>query len=323
MGKRVNILVTAVSRRVALIRAFKAGLLKLGLEGNIVACDVDPLSAGISFCDKFRLVPLSTNSDYINSVIDVCKQESISLLIPTIDEEIIFFGKHKKRFEDIGVKIPVVDEEVGDICNDKYKTYIHFKKHNLPIAKTYLPEELKDINLEYPLFIKPRIGRGAIGTHPVNNKKELDFFLHYVGDPIVQPLLTGKEYTIDVLSDFDGKVISVVPRQRLVIRSGVSDRGITCKNGELIELSKTVAETLRLIGPSNLQCKVDDNGKATFFEVNPRFSGAIQLTIKAGADFPAMILRMLNEKAEPEIGNFEDGLTMVSYEDSIYHAPKG
>ncbi|GMT41736.1 MAG: hypothetical protein IEMM0002_0147 [bacterium] len=123
---------------------------------------------------------------------------------------------------------------------------------------------------------------------------------------------------MDVLCGFDGRVISVVPRERLVIRSGVSDRGRTEKNKKLIDLSAKVAETLGIIGAANLQCKVD-GGKITYFEVNPRFSGAIQLTIKAGADFPAMILEMINGGVAPRIGEFTDNLTMVSYEESLYH----
>ena len=58
-----------------------------------------------------------------------------------------------------------------------------------------------------------------------------------------------------------------------------------------------------------------------FFEVNARFSGAIQLTINAGADFPSMIIEMLNGGLKPRIGEFEDNLTMVSYEESIYRLP--
>lgn len=319
--KPINVLITAASRRVALIRTFREALRNSGNRGRIIACDVDPLSAGLSFCDSYELVPLSSAPNYIKSIKKLCKKENISLLISTIDEEIPLFGRHKSMFEKIGVKIPGVNEDVANICNDKYKTYLFFKKHGLPIAETYLPKEIKRIKPRFPLFIKPRMGRGAVGAFPVKNRKELDFFLEYVPNPVIQTFLPGKEYTIDVLCDFDGKVVSVVPRQRLVIRSGVSDRGRTHKNKRMIELAKKVATKLGIIGPANLQCKVYKN-KTTFFEVNPRFSGAIQLTIKSGADFPKMILQMLNNEIDPCIGEFEDKLTMVSYEESIYH-PSG
>ena len=322
MDKSVNVLITAASRRVALVRSFGDALAELGVKGSVIATDVDPLSASLAFSHKNIIVPLSTSPDYITKIKQVCEDEKVSLLIPTIDEELNLFGRYKNDFAEIGVKIPVSDEEIGEICNDKYKTYCFFRDNNLPIAHTWLPDEIRKIKPDFPLFIKPRIGRGAVNAYPVKNQKELDFFLDYVKDPVVQTYLPGDEYTVDILCDFSGEVISVVPRQRLVIRSGVCDRGRTKKDMDLINTSIHVAKTLKIIGPANLQCKVY-NGKITFFEVNPRFSGAIQLTIKAGANFPRMILKMMNGGLIPVIGEFEEELTMVSYEESIYHYANG
>lgn len=319
---RVNILITAASRRVALIRAFANALADKGMRGKVIVTDTDPLSPGLYFCDKNYMVPLSTSPDYIPSIKKICAENNISLLVPTIDEELPLFGHHKEEFMEMGVQIPLAAGEVGEICNDKYRTYLFFKEHGLPMAETWLPEEVRRVKPELPLFIKPRFGRGAVEVFPVNTDEELKFFMNYVKDPVIQKFLPGNEYTVDVLSDFEGRVISVVPRQRLVIRSGVCDRGRTEKNLELMELSKKAAETLGLIGPSNLQCKIND-GDIKFFEVNPRFSGAIQLTISAGADFPRMILQMMNGGGIlPCIGNFEENLTMVSYEESIYRSSK-
>ncbi len=316
--KPVNVLITAASRRVALIRAFAEALKSTNVPGKVIVTDTDPLSPGHFFCEKSYLAPLSTSPEYISAIKETCIKEDITLLVPTIDEEIALFGKHKKEFAEIGVKIPVSNEKTGDICNDKYKTYLFFKENGLPMAETFLPDEIRKLKPPLPLFIKPRIGRGAIGAYPVNTEKELEFFIDYIHEPVIQTFLAGKEYTIDLLCDFKGRVISIVPRQRLVIRSGVCDRGVTEKNQKLMELCEEVAIKLGLVGPSNLQCMVDGSD-ITFFEINPRFSGAIQLTINAGADFPKMLVRMMNGGGvEPCIGEFEDNLTMVSYDESIY-----
>ncbi|MFQ5431763.1 MAG: ATP-grasp domain-containing protein [Nitrospinota bacterium] len=319
--QQVNVLITAASRRVALIRSFSQALSDSGHLGKVVVTDTDSLSAGLFFSDKFYAVPLSGSPEYISSIKEVCRKEDINLLIPTIDEELPLFGRYKDDFKKAGVRIPVSDHEVGEICNDKYKTYLFFKENSLPIANTYLPDMVRRVRPKPPLFIKPRIGRGAVSSYPINTEKELDFFLEYVENPVVQDYLPGKEFTIDVLCDYDSRVISVVPRERLVIRSGVSDRGITYKHQGLIDTSMEVASKLRLIGAANLQCKLDGD-KITFFEVNPRFSGAIQLTIRAGANFPAMLIAMQNGGVSPCIGEFRENLTMVSYEESLYHPPK-
>ena len=55
------------------------------------------------------------------------------------------------------------------------------------------------------------------------------------------------------------------------------------------------------------------------FEINPRFSGGIPLTIAAGADFPRMLVELaLGRNVEPAIGHFVPDLWMCSYESSFF-----
>lgn len=318
MKPEFNVLVTAASRRVAMIRGFTRAIMEMGINGSVQATDTDKNSPGLRFCDKFHIVPLSGSKKYIPTILGICKKENIDLVVPTIDEELPLFGKNKKMFEAEGIVPLVSDEGVDLTCNDKYKTAQFFIDNQFPFAQTLLPAEIDFKSIQYPLFIKPRSGRGSVKAFPVQNEKELRFFLDYVEDPVIQPFLKGTEYTIDVMAGFDGRILSVVPRERIVIRSGVCDRGRTCKNEKLMAISKLICEKLGVMGPVNLQCMVD-NGRITFFEINPRFSGAIQLTVAAGADFFAMIIKeALGLKPEPEIGKFQDNLMMMSYEESLF-----
>jgi carbamoyl-phosphate synthase large subunit len=187
------------------------------------------------------------------------------------------------------------------------------------VAETFLASALPG-ELRFPLFIKPRYGRGSVGAFPVRDQGELDFFVGYVPDPVVQPYLNGPEFTIDVLSDFDGRVIASVPRERVVIRAGVVDRGRTVLDPQLVDLGRDVAQALGAVGPINVQCRVVD-GRPTIFEINPRFSGGIPLTIAAGADFPRWLVQMARgRRVESRVGQFQDGLWMTSYETSVFVA---
>jgi carbamoyl-phosphate synthase large subunit len=207
---------------------------------------------------------------------------------------------------------------VGTICNDKYLTYRFLSQKGLPTAKTFLPGDLPFGNLRYPLFLKPRFGRGSIGAHPIQNEKELRFFLGYVEEPIVQDFLFGREFTIDVLADFAGRIISVVPRERLWIRAGVVDRGRTVRHAGLIQMGERIAESLGIRGAVNIQCKLNQD-EINIIEINPRFSGGIPLTIAAGGDFSTWLIQMvLGEDVTPRIGSFLDGLTMSCYESCIF-----
>ena len=275
-----NILITAASRRVAMIRGFATAMMEMGIDGSVQATDTDKNSPGLRFCDKFHLVPLSGSEDYISAILDICMKENIDLVVPTIDEELPLFGKNKKKFEDEGI-IPLVSDELSDlICNDKYKTAQFFIDNHFPFAQTMLPDEIDFETIKYPLFIKPRVGRGSVKAFPVKNEKELRFFLEYVEDAVIQPFLEGAEYTIDVLAGLDGRILSVVPRERIVIRSGVCDRGRTCKDQKLMEVSKSICEKLEVVGPVNLQCMVKNQKKfiakpeaqeISFFELDEFF----------------------------------------------------
>jgi carbamoyl-phosphate synthase large subunit len=121
-----------------------------------------------------------------------------------------------------------------------------------------------------------------------------------------------------LLCDFRGRPLSVVPRERVVIRAGVIDRGRTVNDAALIELALQCAGVFDFFGAVNIQCRVA-GGRPVVFEINARFSGGIPLTIAAGADFPAMLVDLaLGRRVAPAIGRFRAGLWMSSYETSLF-----
>ena len=96
------------------------------------------------------------------------------------------------------------------------------------------------------------------------------------------------------------------------------DRGCTERHPALIALAERCAALLPFAGAVNIQCRVVD-GEPVVFEINPRFSGGIPLTIEAGADFPAMLVDLtLGRPVPPRVGQFRDGLWMTSYESSVF-----
>ncbi|MDH4067076.1 MAG: ATP-grasp domain-containing protein, partial [Acidobacteriota bacterium] len=78
------------------------------------------------------------------------------------------------------------------------------------------------------------------------------------------------------------------------------------------------AGVLSMVGAINIQCRIVD-GQPTVFEINPRFSGGIPLTIAAGADFPRMLVDLARGGLVlPSIGRFRDRLWMTSFETSVF-----
>lgn len=312
----LNVLITAGSRRVPLVQSFQRALRATG-GGAVVVADVNPLSPAVYMADRSHQVPLATDPRYIDAIRRICEAERIGLVIPTIDDELTLFAEAAESFAAAGTRVAVSPTETTETCNDKYATWRVLSSRSLPVATTCLPTELPDA-VEFPLFIKPRVGRGGVGAFVVRNQHELQFFLHYVSQPILQPYLHGPEFTIDLCCDFNGRVLSVVPRERVLIRAGVVDRGRTVHDPALIALAVACADAVPFVGAVNIQCRVVD-GRPVIFEINPRFSGGIPLTIMAGADFPRMLVQLARgRRVASSIGRFQDGLWMTSYETSVF-----
>ncbi len=315
--KKVNVLITAASRRVPLVRAFRNAVEQFG-HGRVVTADINPLSPALYFGHKHHIVPLTTDRYYIPIIESICDAEGVNLVIPTIDDELPIFGRALSRFEQQGIAVAVSSEATSNICNDKYETFLFCARNEINTPATRLAGDVDFASLRYPVYVKPRFGRGSVNVFLVPNETQLKLFLDYVPDAIVQDQLAGTEFTVDVLSDFNGQVLSIVPRERLVIRAGVSDKGVTRRNSDVMAFAKDVAERLQITGPANIQCKWDGRD-VSLIEVNPRFSGGIPLTIASGADFASWLVQLAGgAEVRSQIGKFQDALTMMSFEESIF-----
>ncbi len=315
---RPDVLVTAASRRVALVRALQGALGRLPPHGRVIAADIDAFSPAVHVADAACKVPRSDDPSYVDALLDICEAHGVGLLVPTIDDELETIAAAGARFAAAGVVVTGPTVGTARICRDKRLTALHLAAQGIRSARTWTPEEARAAQPSVPLFIKPRRGRGGVGAHAVKTPEELRFFLDYVPDPIVQEYLAGPEFTIDMFCDLQGRPLSAVPRERLVIRSGVSDRGRVVRDDALIELAVRCAGVLEFRGAVNVQCRVVD-GTPVVFEINPRFSGGIQLTIAAGADFAEWSIRVARgDVLPPRIGDFTDGLRMSSYESSLF-----
>ncbi len=238
-------------------------------------------------------------------------------MVPTIDDELTAFASAAPRFLAAGIRVAVSRPDTTSICNDKYALCRALSARGIAAAPTWLPGELP-ADPVFPLFVKPRTGRGGVGAFPIRSRRELDFFVEYIEDAIVQEYLDGPEFTLDMLCDFSGQPLAIVPRERVVIRAGVIDRGRTVNDPALIDLGRDCAGALRFAGAVNIQCRVVD-GRPTVFEINPRFSGGIGLTIAAGVDVPRLLLELaLGFRVPPMVGQFKENLWMTNYETSIF-----
>lgn len=286
-------------------------LQNLGIK--VVGVDCNPLSIGFYFVDVGYCIPKADAPDYIPTLLKICKKEKVNAILPAVDEELVILAKYKNRFKQEGIFIVVGEEDVIDICFDKFKTYNFFVQNNIPTPTTYDALKVNSEKITYPKIIKPRFGRGEQGVYKINNQKEFEFFRDYVNKPLLQDYIDGQEYTVDLLADFDSKVLCIVPRKRLGVESGISIKGITTYKKEIIYNCIEIVKKLNIIGPANIQCFIDKNNKLLFTEINPRLAGGVALSVAANSYILTNLVKLLQgKKVKPHL-KFEEDLLMLRY----------
>lgn len=314
----MNILLTSVGRRVELLRAFRQSMHKSEISGKIITADLKTNAPAAFLADTAELAPRIDNPDYVQKLLNICDLYQVKLLIPLIDTELYLLSLYKQKFIDHGVTLLMSSVLANEICCSKKKTGAFFLEIGVKTPKIYELSEVEDLN--FPLVLKPDTGSSSVGLYYINNRVELEFFFNYVENAIIQELIIGEEYTIDTLVDFQGNVVSIVPRLRLETRAGEISKGTTVKNPALIAAAKHVVESLPgAIGCVTVQCFLQSDGEIIFIEINPRFSGGYPLSYRAGADFPSWILQsLIGIQPQVAIDEWEDGLTMLRYDDAIF-----
>lgn len=317
MNKAVNILVTSAGRRVELVSRFKAARNALAPDGRIICCDMDPTAPALQIADEVRILPRIGSCDYAKAVAEAAREAKASLIVPTIDTELLILANEKERIEEIsGAKVLISSPDCVAICRDKSETARFLCDNAIPTHKTFSLKELSATDLAFPLFIKPRSGSSSIGAFKVRNRRELDFFLDYVDSPIVQECASGAEFTIDAFLDFDSNIISIVPRRRLAVRAGEILKGKIDLNPQVIFETKRLLELLAPIGPITVQGFLGEDNIFRFTEINPRFGGGAPMSMAAGADSCSWLYLLLaGHTIPPPI--IRDGAVFSRFDETI------
>ena len=313
----MNILLTSVGRRAYIIDYLRDVYKRLGLAGNIIATNSDMNTTAMSVADKAFESPIIYDEKYIPFLLEICKSEKIDMLISLFDIDLMILAKNKRRFESQGVKVIVSDENIINICNDKFEMLKYLKKINMPVPMTYidLEEALKGVDFDKNSYIlKPRWGMGSLSIFEADNKKELEVlyekakrsiqksYLRFESGAdidraiLIQEKIKGDEYGLDIFNDLEGENPAVTVKRKLAMRSGETDIAEVIENKELENIGKKIAESLKHIGNLDMDILFDGQ-KAYIIDMNARFGGGYPFTHSAGVnELEALIRLCKNEK---------------------------
>lgn len=310
----MNVLITSVGRRNYLVNYFKDAVAP---DGLIVAVNTDPLTTGMLAADVAYQVPSVDSPAYIETLLCICKKHDIKLVLSLFDSDLHYLAAAKQQFTQLGIQLAISDPKVIDVANDKWKTYQFLTQHGIDTPKTFLSlsqalTAIENTSLAFPVIIKPRWGMGSQAIYRANNERELRFFYRYCKQQantgalhilsklapsksvIIQEMLTGAEYGLDVFNNLSGQHLQTIVKQKLAMRSGETDIAKVIKNNTLSELGGKLSLLLQHHANLDVDVMQTQAGEYKVLELNARFGGGYPFSHLAGANFPNALVAMVN-----------------------------
>ncbi len=297
------VLLTGVGKRYDIVSAFAQ-------HTKVVTADPNPLAPAQYAATVRTSVPLISDPGYVPALRALCDEHDVGAIVPLTDLDIETLAIAREDGHLPEALVP--PSASASATYDKHGTHLWLTERGLPSPPTVLPQDLDAMDGHYPVMVKPVRGSGARSIHPAADRREAEFFVGYVDEPVmIQKLMDGPEFSMDCLSDTEGRCLNVIPRTMLESRGGESIKGAAIADPELIELGRKVVEALGVRGPCTVQAFRDRELGLGITDVNTRFGGAFPAPMYAalpGRTYPELIVAMANgERPEPHVGEFVAG----------------
>jgi len=312
----MNVLLTCAGRRNYLVGYFREAL---GGGGSIYAADASPDAPALHEADRAFLVPPLDHPRYLETLLDICQEHRVHLLLSLMDLELPLLAEHQERFRQVGT-VPVISSpDVVGTCRDKWRTFRFLSSRGIGCPKTYRSlaqarDALDAGEISLPLVVKPRWGTASLCVSRAETRDQLPLAYEHVSAQLahtiigsvgaehtgervlIQECLQGAEHGLDVVNDLEGNHVCTLARRKLSMRNGETERATTVSDERLHEVGRRIGEGLGHV--FMLDCDVFVTGEDVFvLELNPRFGGGYPFSHVAGADLPRALLAWADSRS--------------------------
>ena len=302
---------------------------------RIVGMDMSDDPTARYFVDEFYQVPVATDPNYSNAVLDICERESIDVYFPNISAEVSAVSKRLRDFERIGTKVSISNTDSVDIANNKLKTYKVLEKAGIPVPEFYEVRSVQDfiqfcLKLGYPskaVCLKIVESSGSRGVRIIDcHKSRYEIFAHnkpnsfytsyedmisilkeahQFDEMMLIPFFPGNEYTVDLLAE-NGRVLYEVGRENIVSLMSIAQISVLSPNDEAYQICKDIVALLHMTGNVGFDFLKDENNRPVLMDINPRITATVSVIAAGGVNLPYLrVKQLLSEKlpdVKPEYG---------------------
>jgi carbamoyl-phosphate synthase large subunit len=275
-----NILITSISSKTPMISALISAANRISKDIKVYGGDVKSECVGKYFVDYYWEMPKLVDMS-VNDILEYCRSNSISSIIPSRDGELQYFANIKSQLFEHGISVMISDKKTIEICLDKFSFFIELSRKGFNIIPTFLEPADNDVDR---WVVKERYGAGSSSLAINISRSEALSFASRMQSPIFQPFVKGKEYSVDVYVSKSGQTLGIVCRTRELVINGESKITCTKDNKKIEKLICGILKCLSFYGHVIFQIIEDGDGELHIIECNPRFGGASTLSLAAGLD---------------------------------------
>lgn len=289
-------------------KAFIAEILASSpIARRVLAVDADPDATIRWAVDDFRAVPPVTEEEaYVSALFAVCCEQAVDAVVAVNDMDLRVLARNAERFRAVGTRILGAPAGVVEILGDKLAVGPWLEARGFRYPETAEPRS-RGARLRLPALAKARFGQGGRGQracHTEEDVRALD------DDFVIQELLAGNEYHLDVLRAADGEVKSVVPKRKLAMLHGYTDQAVSVEDAALLGLGARLGAAVGHVGSIDVDLMVA-GGIPYVLDVNPRLGGGFPFTALVCPRYVDAFLEIAGGASPPPfLGEYRSGVTM-------------
>ena len=189
-----SLLLTSASSKVPLLHSTQISLHRIAPSFDVVVGDTNENSLAFHFASRVWIMPLA-NDKNLGVILDGCLERNIKIILPTRDGELLFFAKHKIRFKENGIDVLVSNPLSVSRCLDKLLFYHYLNDLGFPAIPTSTDIESYSGT---QFVVKERFGSGSLRVKKNVSAEDCLTVASTFQSPIIQPMIFGREFSVDV-----------------------------------------------------------------------------------------------------------------------------
>jgi predicted ATP-grasp superfamily ATP-dependent carboligase len=273
--------------------------------------------------------PFEDTDAFIADVVQLVTRGSFDVVLPFSYSSCACVSLGKPQLEHL-TGLAIGDFEQFMKLHNKWNAIELARSVGVPVPRTYWPLDIAEVEalsriMDYPVVVKAHIGCGVRqGVRYANDAEELvsDYrkmvsqgslsFIEDFSRPLIQEYIPGEIHDVATICSH-GRLRGALTQLRAItypLSGGVGAVNVTTREPRMLEMAQRLLEAAGWHGPALVEFKLDPRDNTyKLMEVNPKFWGTTDLSIKAGIDFPRMACEIARDGDTAPQFDYRVGLT--------------